>query len=49
MAGKFRGQVSKIPKVKRSKAARKGKNTKIVALVKRSPKLTDTILQTRIA
>ncbi|EPY35054.1 hypothetical protein STCU_01273 [Strigomonas culicis] len=48
MAGKFRGDVGKL-KVKKNKSARKSKGKKIVSLVKRSRKLPEDVLQSRIA
>ncbi|GET85741.1 hypothetical protein, conserved [Leishmania tarentolae] len=49
MAGKFRGDVGKLSKTKKSKAAKRAKGKKIVSLVKRSPKLAEDTLQSRIA
>ncbi|KAK7198061.1 Rrp15p [Novymonas esmeraldas] len=49
MAGKFRGDVGKLSKQKKSKAGRRAKSKKVVSLVKRSPKLAQDSLQSRIA
>ncbi|CAJ1016467.1 Rrp15p, putative [Leishmania lindenbergi] len=49
MAGKFRGDVGKLSKTKKSKAAKRAKGKKVVSLVKRSPKLAQDTLQSRIA
>ncbi|KAG5487017.1 hypothetical protein LSCM1_07684 [Leishmania martiniquensis] len=49
MGGKFRGDVGKLSKPKKSKAAKRAKSKKVVSLVKRSPKLAQDTLQSRIA
>ncbi|KAG5511968.1 hypothetical protein GH5_07920 [Leishmania sp. Ghana 2012 LV757] len=49
MAGKFRGDVGKLSKPKKGKAAKRAKSKKVVSLVKRSPKLAQDTLQSRIA
>ncbi|KAG5511374.1 hypothetical protein JKF63_07337 [Porcisia hertigi] len=49
MAGKFRGDVGKLSKPKKTKAAKRAKSKKVVSLVKRSPKLAQDTLQSRIA
>ncbi|ORC91144.1 uncharacterized protein TM35_000061490 [Trypanosoma theileri] len=49
MAGRFRGAVGKLSKPKTSRAARKARGKRTVALVKRAPKLSEENLQKRIA
>ncbi|KAH9584139.1 Ribosomal RNA-processing protein 15 [Trypanosoma melophagium] len=49
MAGRFRGAVGKLSKPKTSRAARKSRGKRVVALVKRAPKLSEENLQKRIA
>ncbi|KAG5486273.1 hypothetical protein CUR178_07584 [Leishmania enriettii] len=49
MAGKFRGDVGKLSRPKKGKAAKRAKSKKVVSLVKRSPKLAQDTLQSRIA
>ncbi|TPP44021.1 Dynein light chain type 1 family protein [Leishmania donovani] len=45
----FRGDVGKLSKPKKNKAAKRAKSKKVVSLVKRSPKLAQDTLQSRIA
>lgn len=49
MAGKFRGDVGKLSKPKRSKAALKAKGRKVTSLVKRAPRWKDEALKSRLA
>ncbi|KAG8348864.1 putative Rrp15p [Trypanosoma vivax] len=49
MAGPFRGAVGKLTKPKKSRAAKRAKGKRTVALVKRAPKLSPEALQQRIA
>jgi hypothetical protein len=49
MAGRFRGEVGKLSKPKKNKAAKRAKGKKVVSLVKRSRKLAPDTLQSRIA
>lgn len=49
MAGQFRGDVGKLTKPKKNKAALKAKGKKVTSLVKRAPKLKEDALMSRIA
>lgn len=49
MAGKFRGDVGKLSKPKLSKSSKRAKGKKVVSLVKRSSKLRQESLLSRIA
>ncbi|PWV02072.1 hypothetical protein C3747_192g37 [Trypanosoma cruzi] len=49
MAGRFRGAVGELSRPRKSRAARKAKKKRTVALVRRAPKLSSECLQQRIA
>lgn len=49
MAGRFKGKVGKLTKAKVSASTKKSRSKKNVSLVKRSPKLAETSLASRIA
>ncbi|KPI86690.1 hypothetical protein ABL78_4248 [Leptomonas seymouri] len=49
MAGKFRGEVGRLSKPHKNKAAKRAKGKRVVSLVKRSRKLDSETLRNRIA